>query len=115
MDTMLRTDEANVELSHLAKLSLPSESNMAEDQGCTATVALVTKTEIICANAGDSRTIIVKNGKSTDLSVDHKPENPGERRRVEKAGGFVEDDRVDGMINLSRSLGDLNFKNTPGL
>ena len=34
-----------------------------------------------------------------------------EKRRIENAGMFVEENRVNGMLNLSRSLGDLEYKN----
>ena len=44
--------------------------------GCTATVILVTRTEIICANAGDSRTVLSSGGRAKDMSDDHKPDNP---------------------------------------
>lgn len=44
------------------------------------------------------------------MSVDHKPELPSEMARIEKAGGFVEENRVKGILNLSRSLGDLEYK-----
>ena len=44
------------------------------------------------------------------MSIDHKPSQESEKARIEKAGGFVEDDRVDGSLNLSRSLGDLAYK-----
>jgi len=47
--------------------------------GCTATVALITQTEIYCANAGDSRTVMCERGHAVPLSVDHKPDLPGER------------------------------------
>jgi serine/threonine protein phosphatase PrpC len=66
------------------------------------------------ANAGDSRAVLGKKSGSTvtgvELSMDHKPELPEEKRRIEKAGGFVEDNRVKGILNLSRSLGDLEYK-----
>ena len=38
---------------------------------------------------------------------------PEEKARIEKAGGFVEDNRVDGGLNLARSLGDLKYKKDP--
>lgn len=44
------------------------------------------------------------------MSIDHKPENAEEKLRIEKAGGFVEENRVKGVLNLSRSLGDLEYK-----
>lgn len=50
--------------------------------GCTATVILVTRTEIICANAGDSRTVLCKGGRAVEMSEDHKPENAGELSRI---------------------------------
>ena len=42
--------------------------------GCTACVALITDTEIYCANAGDSRCVLSNSGKAIEMSIDHKPE-----------------------------------------
>lgn len=81
-----------------------------ETSGCTASVVLISKTEIFCANAGDSRTVLSKKGKSKDLSVDHKPDTPSEKARIEKANGFVEDKRVNGNLSVSRAFGDFEFK-----
>jgi len=44
------------------------------------------------------------------MSIDHKPDLSTEKARIEKAGGFVEDNRVKGVLNLSRSMGDLEYK-----
>lgn len=83
--------------------------------GCTACVVLITANEIYCANAGDSRCVLSINGKAVEMSHDHKPNNSGEKARIEKAGGFVEDNRVKGVLNLSRSLGDLEYKGNKSL
>jgi serine/threonine protein phosphatase PrpC len=50
--------------------------------GCTATVVLISPTEIYCANAGDSRTVLSKAGKVVELSKDHKPDDEIELKRI---------------------------------
>jgi serine/threonine protein phosphatase PrpC len=76
---------------------------------------LITKDTIYCSNAGDSRAVLgLKNGKFIELSYDHKPDNEGELKRVKEGGGFVEDGRVQGIIAVSRAIGDWEYKN-PGL
>lgn len=80
--------------------------------GCTSCVCLITKDSIYCSNSGDSRSILVnKSGKVTELSYDHKPDNDGEMRRIKAAGGYVEDGRVQGIIAVSRAIGDWEYKN----
>ena len=83
--------------------------------GTTATVLLVTRTQLICANAGDSRTVLARGGRAKDMSEDHKPENPQELARINASGGFVDDGRVNGMLALSRALGDFEYKNNTNL
>ncbi len=43
--------------------------------GCTANVVIVTPKKIICANIGDSRSVLCRRGNAHPLSFDHKPEN----------------------------------------
>lgn len=84
--------------------------------GCTANVILIDKMEkIYIANAGDSRCVLGRNGKAVPLSFDHKPDDEIELRRIEKAGSVVTEGRVDGNLNLSRSLGDLKYKTNKDL
>ncbi len=45
---------------------------------------------------GDSRAIASVNGNVEILSVDHKPNNDDERKRITAAGGWVEFNRVNG-------------------
>ena len=70
-------------------------------------VSLITRNRAIVANAGDSRAVLCRKGKAVDLSVDHKPEDPIELKRITCAGGKVTPDgRVNGGLNLSRALGN---------
>jgi len=97
--------------------------------GTTATMCVVHKPQkpgekhkLHVINAGDSRTILGKangwifDGGGTDkgLTRDHKPEDPEEKRRIEKAGGTVENDRVNGNLSVSRGFGDRDCKETGG-
>jgi serine/threonine protein phosphatase PrpC len=67
------------------------------------------------ANAGDSRTVAFCNGRTVPLSYDHKPEDKADYRRIRKAGGFVHHGRINHALNMSRALGDLEFKNNQNL
>ena len=57
---------------------------------------------IITANVGDSRCVHTVGGSSDDIveTKDHKPGLPEERERIENAGGFINNDRVDGGLAL---------------
>ena len=45
------------------------------------------------------------------MSIDHKPTDEKEKARIIKAGGTVnEEGRIDESINLSRCIGDFDYK-----
>jgi len=76
--------------------------------GCTAVVGVLVGNELIVANAGDSRAVICRAGGGAEaLSFDHKPSHEIEKNRVLAAGGFVNSfGRINGNLNLSRSIGE---------
>jgi len=79
--------------------------------GCTANICVIHGKKLYVANAGDTRAIMCSSGLSKGLSMDHKPRQPMEMNRIRNAGGWVNDaGRVNGNLNLSRSIGDLKYK-----
>lgn len=51
-----------------------------------------------------------KDKTAVDLSRDHKPDCGEESRRIYAANSFIEGSRVNGMLALSRALGDFDYK-----
>ncbi|OQN96888.1 hypothetical protein B0A48_17442 [Cryoendolithus antarcticus] len=86
-----------------------------EVSGCTATVGIITHDKVYCGNSGDSRTVLGIKGRAKPLSFDHKPQNEGEKARIQAAGGFVDFGRVNGNLALSRAIGDFEFKKSADL
>jgi protein phosphatase 1G len=80
--------------------------------GCTASVCAIDEAnkKLYFANAGDSRSVLCKNGVAYAMSIDHKPDLDTEKNRIYKADGWVSEGRVKGNLNLSRSLGDMEYK-----
>lgn len=114
MDEMLRTPDGLKEVIRIAK-DLPNNYPVEADSsmmvaGCTAVVALIRNRTLYVANAGDSRCVISREGRAVEMSMDHKPDLPEELNRIVRAGGTVDDGRVMGNLNLSRSIGDLEYK-----
>jgi serine/threonine protein phosphatase PrpC len=85
--------------------------------GCTAICAVIVGKILTVANAGDSRAVLCRGGGIVEpLSFDHKPTQDREMNRILAAGGFVNQfGRVNGNLNLSRSIGDLKYKQVPGI
>ena len=81
-------------------------------------------TFIYSANSGDSRSALMfpssffthfqltsrRNGSCIPLSVDHKPSLPDERNRIFESGGIVFAGRINGVLGVSRAMGDHAMK-----
>mmetsp|Transcript_94954 Transcript_94954/g.188070 ORF Transcript_94954/g.188070 Transcript_94954/m.188070 type:complete len:437 (+) Transcript_94954:66-1376(+) len=100
-----------------------ADAGIVDNVGCTAVCILLTEQEVVCANAGDSRSILCRNGRPIELSHDHKPNHKTESDRIEAAGGRVEtvsvgtrvQYRINGNLNVSRAIGDHEYKKRPEL
>ncbi|KAG6874463.1 hypothetical protein C0995_010371 [Termitomyces sp. Mi166 len=62
------------------------------------------------ANAGDARAVLCRAGRAVRLSYDHKGSDKQEAKRITDAGGFVLSGRVNGVLAVTRSLGDSSMK-----
>lgn len=62
------------------------------------------------ANVGDSRAVICRNGKAVRLTYDHKGGDEHEGRRIAKCGGMILNYRVNGVLAVTRALGDSYMK-----
>jgi protein phosphatase PTC1 len=62
------------------------------------------------ANVGDARIVLCRNGKALRLSYDHKGSDENEGKRVANAGGLILNNRVNGVLAVTRALGDSYMK-----
>uniref|UniRef100_A0A7S1XHN3 PPM-type phosphatase domain-containing protein n=1 Tax=Erythrolobus australicus TaxID=1077150 RepID=A0A7S1XHN3_9RHOD len=70
------------------------------------------KRVLYTANVGDARAVLCyENGRVQRLSYDHKADDAAELRRISDSGGFVAAKRVNGVLAVSRALGDHALKN----
>lgn len=92
----------------------------ANESGSTAVCALITETHLIMSNCGDSRGMmcirLVDNNDGSIIcapiltTIDHKPETPSELERIRAANGYVFNNRLRGVLGVSRSFGDFKYK-----
>ena len=85
-----------------------------ETSGSTGLAACVIGGKLYIANAGDCRAVLSRKGKAIELSQDQKPSSQGELERIKKAGGFVEDGYVNGLLGVSRAFGDWHIEGLKG-
>ena len=82
----------------------------ADKTGSTGTIVVIDNNKIYCANVGDSKCYYINNEKSEQLTEDHNCKNQKEVAFVKKSGGLVFQGRVFGALMLTRSFGDVDYK-----
>jgi serine/threonine protein phosphatase PrpC len=81
--------------------------------GTAAATLYIHRGRFLAANAGDVRIVIGDGRHVRELTVDHRPDLPEEKARIEALGGrtvLLDVARVQGMLAMSRALGDAALK-----
>ncbi|XP_052205004.1 probable protein phosphatase 2C 2 [Diospyros lotus] len=99
----------------LADLALADDIGVSSSSGTTALTALVLGRNLMVANAGDCRAVLCRRGEAIDMSRDHRPNYASEKRRVEELGGYIDDGGyLNGVLSVTRALGDWDVKSPHG-
>ncbi len=82
----------------------------AKNTGSTATVILIDNNNLYCANVGDSQCYYISKEKIIKLTKVHNCNDLKEVERIKKKNGIIFQNRIFGCINLTRTIGDIEFK-----
>ena len=103
--------------------------NIIDKSGSCAVILLIVDNKIYIANCGDSRTIMSINNELREITIDHKPNFPNEKKRIYENGGQVYQSQTPinnnnneqyligpyrvfpGRLSVSRTIGDIEAKN----
>lgn len=80
-------------------------------QGSAVGIIIISDEKVYSYNIGDVRAVMVyPDGDVERISHDHRANDPEEEKIIESLGGKVIDDRLQGVFEVSRTLGDGQFK-----
>ncbi|KAF9591687.1 hypothetical protein IFM89_005559 [Coptis chinensis] len=110
-DVFLEAVENSIRNAFLfADLALAKECTVSSSSGTTALTALILGRLLLVANAGDCRAVLCRKGEAIEMSQDHRPANIPERLRIEECGGYIDDGYLNGVLSVTRALGDWDLK-----
>ena len=111
--------KGNTALKNESSTSTHSKTSLdnfvANEMGTTANIMLIKNGIIYIANVGDSLSVMYKNKKAYNLNREHQTIIESEKERVLKSGANIIGYRINGMLNLTRAIGDLQFKSNSNL
>lgn len=85
---------------------------------CVTAALLRDDGQILSANVGDCRAVLRRSDGSIEvLTTDHRCSDPTEKERILRLGGFIRNNRVIGVLEPTRTIGDLSEKRStnPGV
>ena len=107
--------QLNKNISTPSSKALSIDNYVANEMGTTANIMLIKNGVIYIANVGDSLSVMYKNKKAYNLNKEHQIIIESEKERVLKSGANIVGYRINGMLNLTRAIGDLKFKSNYNL
>ena len=93
-----------------ARMTSPSRPEVAEAAHAKLKSGATRQRVLYTANVGDARIILCRGGKALRLSYDHKGSDEKEGKRISNAGGLILNNRVNGVLAVTRALGDTYMK-----
>lgn len=108
-----RTERLRKTLSQLESRFMDQVRGTTNISGTTAAAVHINDGVIYVAHLGDSRIVLQRSETAVDLTKDHKPNRPDEKKRIEELGGYLEFYgvwRVNGDLAVSRAIGDQHLK-----
>ncbi|GJJ06624.1 hypothetical protein Clacol_000818 [Clathrus columnatus] len=103
-DTILSLGGSRSSSNKIVSLIPPEIAEVTESERASLRRVLYT------ANVGDARAVLCRGGKAVRLTYDHKGSDKQEAKRIMDAGGFVMNNRVNGVLAVTRALGDSSMK-----
>lgn len=91
-------------------LALADDCTISSSSGTTALTAMVFGRLLLVANAGDCRAVLCRKGRAVEMSQDHRPNYAAELQRIEESGGYIDDGYLNGVLSVTRALGDWDMK-----
>ena len=91
----------------------------SNEMGSTATVIFITrecdpkigmKKIIYCANIGDTRSVLFTPNDCKRMTYEHKSSDKFEEERIKKSKGTIINNRLNGVLSISRAFGDFFLK-----
>lgn len=110
---LYETQDVELSVAGLEKVLKRLEQTIRENKltdGATCGIAVLAGQQALVATIGDVRILVVKDdGTVKFTTTDHRATDRPEFERIKKNGGFVQNHRTMGVVNVSRALGDFSI------
>jgi serine/threonine protein phosphatase PrpC len=101
--------------SHVKSTRVFNARAAGSTSGACVTTVMIRNLEVVAANVGDARAVLRRpSGELVVLTEDHRVSNGAERARIVRLGGTIRNNRVLGVLEPTRTIGDLCEKERAG-